>query len=55
MEKNRFALVFNKLEEAIVEASDQGDLRAETEEIEALRKIVLEVNTPQAIYFTSTK
>lgn len=54
--ENRFEIVFRKLQEAIDEndRGDHGSLQAESEEIEALRKVVLEVNKQEAIYLTST-
>jgi len=54
--QHRFSIVFEELDRLSVEPEfrfESGELE-EYEEIQALRKIVLEVQTPVQTYFTST-
>ena len=61
MMEGSFTLVFNKLEEASKEMSDNEegrveiqDIQVESEEIAELRRIVLETTEPQSIYYAGT-
>lgn len=54
--QHRFSIIFEELDRLSVEPEilfEPGELE-EYEEIQALRKIVLEMQTPVQTYFTST-